>query len=114
MTFAEVSETVKLITCGRFRAKAQKIGRKYFKITVSHFNTDKDREILCPGEGEAGFYLSDERIFDNKTLAHMDQGTVIEQVRDIMLSIHMHEFHEFFKFNNKTVSSPHLPAVVKQ
>jgi hypothetical protein len=105
MTFAELERTVKGITCGKIRARAEKINRSYVKIVVINQDIDQECEFT---DRSSLFILSDDRIFSTQDLKTLDVGLVIEIVRDMMFSLHVHEFHEFFKFKEKTVCSPHL------
>lgn len=110
MTFKELSKVCKEITCYHMRSYAEIENEDFFKIVVSNFHEDKEREFL--GDGERGmFSLVDERIMPNKALETMDINTVVEIVRNMMLVLYMHEFNEFFKFKKKTVTSPHLNLI---
>jgi hypothetical protein len=111
MTFKEVEKITKSITCTKMRARAEKINRKYFKFVVYSYNEDKDHEFSDRG---SIFQITDERVVAMADLATIDKFCVIHVIRNMMLSIYLHEFDEFFKFDKQTVHSPHFELDSKE
>lgn len=105
MTFKEMESVCNKVTCGKMRCRAEKVGHKYLKIVTWINAHNKDYEFINSGHL---FTLTDEKILPLSQLADMDLNSSVEMIKNMMFSLHIHEFQEYFKFDKVTVQSPHL------
>lgn len=107
MTFKELEKICRKTTCTHYRARAYKEGRNYVRIEVSSFGHDKDREFDLDNKSHM-FILSDQRIIPLSVIKEMDLTNLLDEIKSMMLRIHLHEFNEYFKYDGETVQSPHV------